>query len=135
MNSMIYELGFPDVQVNYYEENFIANNMLSQVYDEGYSVTLVGKKLNYKRDDSAVYNTNKYVFTRIGQRWLRKKTQGWKLRVVQKDGSKTCIHIKDTKEENPVHVAELAKAKGIDDEPEFSWWLPYTLRKRDVIIS
>ena len=66
MNSMIYELGFPDVQVNYYEENFIANNMLSQVYDEGYSVTLVGKKLDYKRDDSAVYKSHKYVATRRG---------------------------------------------------------------------
>ena len=39
------------------------------------------------------------------------------------------------KESNPVEVAEFAKARGIDDEPAFAWWVPYTLRKRDVILS
>eukprot|EP00980_Cylindrotheca_fusiformis_P021858 scaffold8698_cov53-Cylindrotheca_fusiformis.AAC.1 len=39
------------------------------------------------------------------------------------------------KESYPVHTAEFAKARGIDKEPAFSWWVPYTLRKRDVIVS
>ena len=26
-------------------------------------------------------------------------------------------------------------ARGISDEPAFCWWVPYTLRKRDTIIS
>lgn len=39
------------------------------------------------------------------------------------------------KESNPVEVAEYAKARGIDKEPAFVWWVPYTLRKRDVIVS
>ena len=39
------------------------------------------------------------------------------------------------KESNPVDVAELAKDKLNDDKPEFSWWVPYTLRKRYVIVS
>jgi hypothetical protein len=32
-------------------------------------------------------------------------------------------------------VAEFAIAKRIDDEPAFKWWVPYTICKRDVIIS
>jgi hypothetical protein len=32
-------------------------------------------------------------------------------------------------------VAEFARARGIDGEPAFAWWVPYTLRKHDVIIS
>ena len=39
------------------------------------------------------------------------------------------------KEAHPVECAEFAKARGIQDEPAFAWWVPYTLRKRDVIIS
>ena len=39
------------------------------------------------------------------------------------------------KETNPVDVAEYAKAEGIDDEPAFAWWVPYTLRQRNRIIS
>ena len=39
------------------------------------------------------------------------------------------------KECHPVETAEFAKASGINDEPAFSWRVPYTLRKRDVILS
>ena len=38
-------------------------------------------------------------------------------------------------ESHPVEVAEFAKARCIDREPAFAWWVPYTLRKRDVILS
>ena len=43
--------------------------------------------------------------------------------------------MKDLNEFHPIEVAKFAKARGIDDEPAFAWWVPYTLRKRDVIIS
>jgi hypothetical protein len=39
------------------------------------------------------------------------------------------------KESHPVEVAEFATARGIVDEPAFCWWIPYTLRKRGVILS
>ena len=32
-------------------------------------------------------------------------------------------------------MAEYEKSRGIDDEPAFKWWVPYTLRKRDNIIA
>jgi hypothetical protein len=39
------------------------------------------------------------------------------------------------KEAHPVELAEFAKARDIADEPTFLWWVPYTLHKRDVIMS
>jgi hypothetical protein len=39
------------------------------------------------------------------------------------------------KELHPVKTAEFARAQGIDDQVAFAYWVPYTLRKRDVIIS
>ena len=39
------------------------------------------------------------------------------------------------KESNPVDIAEYVTARGIQDEPAFVWWVPYTLLKRDVIVS
>jgi hypothetical protein len=27
------------------------------------------------------------------------------------------------------------KARGIADEPAFAWWVPYMMRKRDIILS
>ena len=39
------------------------------------------------------------------------------------------------KESHPVEVAEYARARGIDKEPAFEWWVPHTLKKRQVILS
>ena len=39
------------------------------------------------------------------------------------------------KESHPVETAEFAMARGISDEPAFCRWVPYTLKKRDTIIS
>ena len=60
---------------------------------------------------------------------------GWKLLVRWRDGSETWIPLKDLKESHLIEVAEFAKDRCIDDEPAFKWWVPYTLRKRDVIVS
>ena len=38
------------------------------------------------------------------------------------------------KEYNPIELSEFATAHGIYEEPTFTWWVPYTLRKRDNII-
>ena len=43
--------------------------------------------------------------------------------------------MKDLKESNPVEVTEFAKARDLESEPAFCWWVPHVLRKRDVIIS
>ena len=39
------------------------------------------------------------------------------------------------KESHPIKVAEFAKAIGIAYDPAFEWWVPYSLRKRDVILA
>ena len=55
--------------------------------------------------------------------------------MVWADDSETWVPLKDLKESHPVEVAEFAKARGITDEAAFIWWVRYTLRKRDVILS
>lgn len=43
--------------------------------------------------------------------------------------------LKVLKESNPVQVGEYVIARGISNEPAFAWWVPYTMRKRDAIVS
>ena len=45
------------------------------------------------------------------------------------------MDLKDLKESNPVEVAEYAVAHKLDDKAAFEWWVPFTLRKRNMIIS
>ena len=39
------------------------------------------------------------------------------------------------KEYYPVQIAEYDVSKGIADEPSLYWWVTYTIKKRNVIIS
>ena len=39
------------------------------------------------------------------------------------------------KNSHPVETADFACARGIYDEFAFSYWVPYNLRKRDIIIA
>jgi ribosomal protein L31E len=67
---------------------------------------------------------------------FRKSTRGWKLLCVEwRDGSTSWESLADLKESNPVEVAEYAIAKGIDQEPAFAWWVPFTVRRRNRIIA
>ena len=60
---------------------------------------------------------------------------GWKLLIRQKDGTESWVTLVDMKQSHPVEMAEFARARGISDEVVFAWWVPYTLRKRDAILS
>ena len=75
----------------------IAENMLTQIDSEGISTTLMESIADFKKDESALSNQNKYLVTPHGQRRMRKTTKGWKLLVIWKDQSKTWIHLKDLK--------------------------------------
>ena len=66
---------------------------------------------------------------------LAKTTRGWILLVLWKDGVEQWIPLKDMKESYPVETAEYAKAHQLQDKPAFRWWVPYTLKKRNAIIS
>ncbi len=43
--------------------------------------------------------------------------------------------MKDAKNAYPVELAEYAIASNIADEPAFAWWVPFTIKKRNRIIS
>jgi hypothetical protein len=79
--------------------------------------------------------TDKYLTTTSGQQRMRKTTVGWKLLVKWADSSEMWIPLKDMEESHPIETFEFAKARSIADEPAFAWWEPYTLRKRDIILS
>ena len=131
----MYDVEFPDGEVKEYAANVIAENMLGQVDNEGLTITLLDAILDSKKDKHAVAKEDQYAITTRGGRRLRKTTCGWKLLVRWKDGKKSWIPLEDMKESHPVESAEFARARRIDTEPAFVWWVSHTLKKRDVIVS
>ena len=135
LNTMLYDVEFPDGAIHPYAANTIAENILQSVDDKGYHNQLLECILEHEKSERAIKKEDQYVVTRRGQRKLRETTVGWTFHVKWKDGTKTWIPLKVLKESNPVLLAEYAKEREINDEPAFSWWVPYTLRKRDRIIA
>ena len=62
-------------------------------------------------------------------------TIGWELLAQWKDESTSWVSLKDLKESYPVQTAEYAVVAKIAREPAFAWWVLYTLKKRNQIIS
>ena len=132
----MYEVKLVDGRIKEYGANIIAENMLTQVDSDGFSLALMEGIIDYKCDDSiAISKEDKYITTGRGQRRLWKTTTGWKLLVKLKDQSESWVKLSELKESHPVETVEFAKSRGIDDKSAFAWWVPHTLKKRNAIIS
>ena len=79
LNSLVCDVEFPDVEVKEYADNVLSENTLSQVDNEGFTLTLLNSILNFKQYDQAVSKDDQYATTKRGSRRLRKTTCGWKL--------------------------------------------------------
>ena len=65
---------------------------------------------------------------------MRQTTEGWDMLVIWRRGNQQWIPLRLLKQSRPVDVAEFAQSYGIESEPAFQWWVPYTLRKKKAII-
>ena len=131
LNSIIYEVKFPDGTVQDYGANVIAENLYSQLDEDGHRQQVLDCILEHSKDDTAVPKAEKYAVTKGGSKRLRKTTIGWKMLVRWTDNNEQWIPLRKLKDHYPVQAAEYAKANKIDDEAAFAWWVPLTLRKRD----
>ena len=134
LDSRTYDVEFPDGQTVEYSANVIAQNMYSQCDTEGNQYLLLKGIVDWEKDDTAVDRKDMYI-QHGTNRHLRKTTKGWKLCIEWKDGTTTWERLANLKESNPVEVAEYAIAQGIQDEPAFLWWVPYTIQRRNRIIA
>ena len=62
-------------------------------------------------------------------------TKDWKLRVQWKDGSSSWITSKDMKNGYLIETAQYAVLNQLQDEPAFTWCVPYVNRKKKRIVG
>ena len=135
LNTALYDVEFIDGTVRHFGANIIAQNLYSQLDEDGHSQRLLHSIVDSKRDPNAVSRSDMYLTTKSGQQRMRKSTIGWTILVQWKDGTQTWLPLKLMKETYPVEVAEFAMSTGIDREPAFAWWIKTALKQRDRIIS
>ena len=54
---------------------------------------------------------------------MRRTTSGWQLCIQWKDGSTLWGKLSDLKGSHPIECAEYAVSQGIQNEPDFNWWV------------
>lgn len=135
LNTTVYNVMFPDGGVQQYAANTIAENIFSQVDEDGHRFQLLDHIIDHRSDHKAIPKEDAFVHDKNGRRSRRCTTKGHYFLVGWKDGTESWVPLKDLKETNPVDIAEFVKVKGLEDEAAFAWWVPFTLRKKDKIIA
>ena len=94
LNTVVYDIEFPDWVIKPYATNIIAENIMRQVdTDEHYS-QMLDAIVDHRKDDRAVTKEQKYITTKRGNRKLHQTTVGWQFLVKWKDGTDQWISLK-----------------------------------------
>ena len=91
--------------------------------------------IDYRTNGEQVAIEDGMIVTPVGTKRMKQTTAGWELLIQWKDGSTTWVTLRDAKDSYPVQAAVYAVAAGIDKQPAFAWWVPFTIKKRQQIIS
>jgi hypothetical protein len=124
LDTCTYEVDFADGQTAELAAKVIVQNMYAQCDCEGThnQYLLLAGIVKHKHNLKAVDCSDMYVH-RGSNRQL------WSLCVAWKGGSTSWEQLANLKESNPMEVADYVLVlRGIDKEPAFIWWVPFTLR-------
>jgi hypothetical protein len=135
MDSRKYEVEYLDGHVEELTANLIAENLISQVDEEGRRQMMMMAIIDHRVLPDAIPKSQGTYENSYGVKRRKATTRGWELLVEWRDGSSDWVALKDLKEAYPVELAHYAKDHSIDDEPAFAWWVPYVIRKEKRILQ
>jgi hypothetical protein len=115
--------------------NAIAENLFAQVDEEGNRHVLFDEIIDHRTNGKEIKQQDAFVTMSNGTKRRRESTLGWEILIQWKDGSSTWVALKDVKESYPVQLAEYAVVTYHIEEPAFAWWVLFTIRKRNRILS
>ena len=135
LDSRLYEVEHMDGLISHITANTIAENLFSQVDDEGNRHVLLDSIIDARTDGSELTANDAFILSPNGGKRRRKTTKGWEILIQWKDGSSTWESMKDVKDCYPVQLAEYAQENNLSQKPAFAWWIPQVLKKKKRIIS
>ncbi|CAJ1946131.1 unnamed protein product, partial [Cylindrotheca closterium] len=133
LDTSIYQVEFEDGKVESFYANQIIEGIRMNVDNEGNTMYRICKFIDHQRDGRAVRGDDGWYTTSSGLKRPQKTTKGWKLLAEMKGGETEWLDLSVAKEAFPIKVAEYAVANKLVSEPAFTWWVSYTLRKRDRV--
>jgi hypothetical protein len=135
LDSRMYVVEWSDGRTEELMANIIAENLFSQMDDEGNRYVLLDDIIDHRNTEGYISGDNGFITLDNGMKQRCQTTQGWELCLQWKDHSTNWIKLIDVKNAYPIEVAEYAIANKIHEEPAFAWWVPFTLKKRNRLLS
>ena len=135
LDSRRYEVEYIDGQVEELTANIFAENLISQVDEEGQHQMMMSEIMDHRVLHDAVPRSQGTYVNQYGVKRRKLTTRGWELLVEWKGGSTDWVSLKDLKESYPVELAHCAVNRNIQDEPAFAWWIPVVLKKEKRILQ
>ena len=108
IDTRLYEVEFIDGSTKTIATNVIAENLLSQVDQEGHWQLLIDKIIDHRSSSDTILKQEGTYLTSIGARPKKQMARGWELCIQWKDGSTNWVALKDMKNSFPVEAAEYA---------------------------
>ena len=134
-DTRLYEVEFVDGTIETVPANVIAENLLSQVDQEGHRQLLLDKIISHRRLESTIPKLEGTFISSSGATRKKQTTRGWELCVQWKDGLTNWVSLKDFKNSLPVELADYVITNNLQDERAFAWWVPYVVRKWKSILQ
>jgi len=134
-DTCLYQVQFPQGQVEEYSANVITQNLYSQLDSEGNRYLLMDQILDFEKTDEALPSEECFTIGLNGNIHKCQMTKGLSLCIQWKDGSTSWEPLKDMKESFPIQVAEFAVSRGLQQEAAFSWWFKETLARNNRIVK
>mmetsp|Transcript_10686 Transcript_10686/g.15073 ORF Transcript_10686/g.15073 Transcript_10686/m.15073 type:complete len:195 (+) Transcript_10686:622-1206(+) len=135
LDSRIYEVMFPDGEVQQYSSNLIAKAIWSECDSGGRRHQLMDEKISHEKGQDALEPEEAYKSINGRNKKFKKTTKGWRTLILKKDGQQSWVPMKDIKDTYPLALAEYAEKVGIHEEAAFWWWIPHVKRKKSQIIA
>ena len=135
LNTKVYEVMFPDGAVHQYAAKTIAENIHSQVDEEGHQYQLMDHISNHKSYGRAFPKSEAFTVSINRNRARKKTTKGCYLGVQWKDGLKSWVPLWAMKESHGIQTIDYEEANEFIYKPAFAWWDPFTVNKKDKIIA
>ena len=135
LDTQQYEVQFSDGTMETLTTNVIAENILSQVDNEGHRQRLLEEIIDHRSNHNAVQEHDSFITTSSGGKRRRETTKGWEICVSWKGVDSSWVAMKDLKQSYPIELALYAKNNKIDHLPAFAWWVLFVLKKQKQILG
>ena len=136
MDTCRYKVEFEDGTIEFLPANILAENILSQVDEDGHKQLLFEEIIDHRSNSDTFKCEDGHVTNPINcYKYKKRTTKGCDLFVQWKGDHSSWVALKDMKHRFLVQVARYGIKHGIDKEPAFHWWVPHVTRKAKQIIS